>query len=120
MRKNSEPIKISALKSHRSGSSNNRDNYKKKQSHKTANIIQIKKLETKKEEKRGQDDVISNAYKNVMNVIANLLDNINEEKTNGKSNLQYIRGATQKNRKLFNKAPIQKLISYTPQTTYFL
>jgi len=52
-----------------------------------------------------------------MNVIANLLDNINEEKTNGKSNLQYIRGVTQKNRKLFNKAPIHKLISYTPQTT---
>jgi len=29
MRKNSEPIKVSALKSQRSGSSNNRDNLKK-------------------------------------------------------------------------------------------
>ena len=117
MRKNSEPIKVSALKSQRSGSSYNRNNYKNKQSHKTANIKQIKKLETKKEEKIGQDELISNAYKNVMNVIANLLDNINEEKTNGKSNLQYIKGATQKDLKSFNKTPIHKLISYTPQTT---
>ena len=42
MRKNSEPIKISAINSHRSISSNNRDNNKKRQSHKTANIKHIK------------------------------------------------------------------------------
>jgi len=91
MRKNSEPIKPPTVRTQRSGSSNNRDNYKKKQTHKTANIKHIKKLETKKEEKGGQDELISNAYKNVINVIANLLDNIKEEKANGKSNLKYIK-----------------------------
>ena len=50
-----------------------------------------------------------------MNVLANLLDNINEEKTNGKSNLQYINETTKKQRKSI-KAPVQKLISYSPQT----
>ncbi len=88
MKKHSEPLKISAIKSQRTVSSNERENHKKQQSHKTINVKHTKKLDSKNEEKEGKDELISNAYKNVINVIANLLDNINEEKTNGKSNLQ--------------------------------
>lgn len=34
-----------------------------------------------------EDKMLSNAYKNVLNVITNLLDNIEDEKTNGKANM---------------------------------
>ena len=111
MKKHSEPLKISAIKSQRTVSSNERENHKKQQSHKTINVKHTKKLDSKNEEKEGKDELISNAYKNVINVIANLLDNINEEKTNGKSNLQYINEIQKK-----RKRPVKKLISYTPQT----
>jgi hypothetical protein len=113
MRKNIDNLKIQEIKIQRSISNNERENHKKEQSQKTVNGKKIKKLSTKNEEKQGQDELISNAYKNVINVIANLLDNINEEKTNGKPNLQYI-NESQKKRKSLNKKPVKKLISYTP------
>ena len=117
MRKNSEPIKLPIMGTQRSISSNNRDNYKKRQSQRADNAKLIKKLENKKVEKGGQKELISNAYKNVIKVIANLLDNINEEKTNGKSNLKYINEETQNKRKSFNKPLAKKLISSTEQIT---
>ena len=85
MRKNSEPFKLPTIGTQRSGSSNHRDNNKKRQSHRTANIKHIKKLENKKEKKGGQEKLMSNAYKNVINVLANFLDSKSEEKTNRKS-----------------------------------
>ena len=117
MRKYSEPIIQPTVKTQRSASSNNRDNYKKRPSNRSTNIKFINKLGTKKEEERGQDELISNAYKNIMNVLANLLDNIKEEKTNGKSNLKYINEATQKKRKSINKPLSKKLKSSTAQAT---
>ena len=115
MRKNSEPLKIHEIKDQRTVSSNERENHKERQSHKTVNEKHVKKLSSKKTEKQGQEKLISNAYKNVINVIGNLLDDINEEKTNGKPSLQYIKEA-KKNRRSFNKKPVKKFISYTPKT----
>ena len=112
MRKNSETFKLPTIATQRSGSINHRDNYKKRQSHRTANIKHIKKYENKKEKKGGQEKLISNAYKNVINVLANFLDNKKEEKTNRKSNLK-INEATQKK----GKPPAKKLISGITQTT---
>jgi hypothetical protein len=109
MRKNSEPLKFFLNKKQSSASSNEKGIYK--QSQKTAKINI-----NKNEPKGGRDDTISNAYKNVIKVIENLLDNINDEKTDGKSNLQYINETTQKRRKVsVNKKQIQKNISYTPE-----
>ena len=119
MRKNSQPIKLPIMGTQKSISSNNRDNYKKRQSQRADNAKLIKKLENKKVEKGGQKELISNAYKNVIKLIANLLDNINEEKTNGKSNLKYINEETQKQRKSFNKPLDKKLISSPEQITIF-
>jgi hypothetical protein len=104
MRKNNKSFKILPIKPQRTFSNNDIDNNKKKQSQK---IVKVK------QEEEGQDELISNAYKNVINVIHNLLDNINEEKTNGKPNLQYI-NEDKKKRKSINKKPVKKLISYTP------
>ena len=115
MRKNSESIKMQEIKVHRSISNNERENLKKEQSQKAVNGKHIKKILTKKEEKHNQDELISDAYKNVINVIANLLDNIKNEKTNGKPNLQYI-NETQKKKKSISKKPAKRLISYTPQS----
>ena len=115
MRKNSDPLKIQKIKVQRSISANERENHKNEHSQETVNGKHIKKLLTKNEEKQGQDELISDAYKNVINVIGNLLNNINKEKTNGKPNLQYI-NETQKKKKSFSKRPAKKLISYTPQS----
>ena len=109
MRKNSEPLKIFLNKKKSSNSFNEKDN--NKQSQKT-----VKLKINKNQQKGGRDDIISNAYKNVIKVIENLLDNINDEKKDGKSNLHYINETTQRLRKAsINKKPIQKNISYTPE-----
>ena len=42
--------------------------------------------------KEREDKMLSNAYKNVLNVITNLLDNIEDEKTNGKANMLVQKG----------------------------
>ena len=44
----------------------------------------LKNKNTLKKER--EEKVLRNAYKNVINVITNLLDNIEDEKTNGKVN----------------------------------
>jgi len=113
MRKSSDPIQLPTIGTQISSSSNNRENYKKRQ----FRTVNIKKIETEKEEEKGQDELISNAYKNVINVISNLLDNINEEKTNGKSNLKYINESTQKQRRSFNKPQAKKFNNAISQTT---
>jgi hypothetical protein len=50
-----------------------------------------------------EEKILRNAYKNVINVISNLLNNIEDEKINGKLNFQT---------KNVNKKPIKKIISY--------
>ena len=57
MKKHSEPLKISAIKSQRTVSSNERENHKKQQSHKTINVKHTKKLDSKNEEKEGKDEL---------------------------------------------------------------
>ena len=109
MRKNSEPLKFFLNIKQSSSLSNEPTN--DKQSQKT-----VKNKINQNEQKVERDDLISNAYKNVIKVIENLLGNINDEKTDGKSNLQYINQASQRLRKAsVNKKRIQKNISYTPE-----
>lgn len=81
-------------------------------------------LQSKKKEKGLNNDmknkVISNAYKNIINVISNLLDNIEDQKKNGKCNLQYSPESNNIHKKIsFNKNPVKKLISYNPAITKF-
>ena len=75
---------------------------------KNSNAISKNKISSKIEK---EEKVLRNAYKNVINVITNLLDNIEDEKTNGKVN--YI-GSYRKIDKIKNKnkRPIKKLVSY--------
>lgn len=84
---------------------------------KNSNAILKNKITLKKER---EEKVLRNAYKNVINVITNLLDNIEDEKTNGKVN--YI-GTHRKIDKVKNKnkRPIKKLVSYDiPRIKYSL
>ena len=72
------------------------------------------KIITKKDslKKEREDKVLNNAYKNVINVLNNLLDNIEDEKINGKAN------NLSSHRKIQNisKRPIKKLESYDIRT----
>ena len=92
-------------------------------SQKTLNIsYNNESFEKNQRKNKGQkEEQLSNAYNNVINVIANLLENIEDEITNGKSNLKYINETNlkQRNQKLINKKPIAKMISYTPQKRKF-
>ena len=62
--------------------------------------------------KKKQEEILSNAYKNLMTVISNILDTIEDQKINGKSNLKNIKQQV-------NKKPVKKLVSYTPAKTKF-
>ena len=78
----------------------------------------LKNKNTLKKER--EEKALRNAYKNVINVITNLLDNIEDEKTNGKVN--YI-GSHRKIDRIKNKSkkPIKKLVSYDiPRIKYSL
>ena len=84
---------------------------------KNSNAILKNKITLKKER---EEKVLRNAYKNVINVITNLLDNIEDEKTNGKVNFI---GTHRKIDKVKNKnkRPIKKLVSYDiPRIKYSL
>ena len=78
---------------------------------KTQNQYLYKKESLKKDR---EDKILRNAYKNVINVITNFLDNIEDEKTNGKINIfgthRIIENKT-KNNINKNKKPIKKIIS---------
>jgi len=78
----------------------------------------LKNKNTLKKER--EEKALRNAYKNVINVITNLLDNIEDEKTNGKVN--YIGSHRKIDRiKNKNKKPIKKLVSYDiPRIKYSL
>jgi len=66
----------------------------------------ITKKNTSKKER--DDNVLNNAYQNVINVLNNLLDNIEDEKINGKANNL---GSHRKIQSV-NKKPLKKLVSY--------
>ena len=94
------------------------ENKNKKNSKKNlTNIIQKHFNGNKKD---GQ--IISNANINIVSVIKNILENIEDEQKNGKSNLQYVNLSSQRQRKmnLNNKTAIDKLISYTPRKKFSL
>ena len=55
-----------------------------------------------------EDKMLSNAYKNVLNVITNLLDNIEDEKTNGKANML----VTHRRNKTMSRNTPAKRVSY--------
>ena len=95
----------------------NKMNYNGK-SQKSLNVSFNRSFENR-EGKKGEQ--LSNAYNNVINVIANLLENIEDEMANGKSNLKYINETNIKQRKqrMLNKKPVAKMISYTPQKAGF-
>lgn len=70
----------------------------------------ITKKETSKRER--EDKVLNNAYKNVIDVLNNLLDNIEDEKTNGKANNL----GSHRKIQTVNKKPVKKLVSYDART----
>lgn len=92
--------------------------YKENEKHIIGKSQKDLKIHKKKSEeiKEGNNKKLSIAYKNVIKVISNLLDNIEDEITNGKSNLKYINETNrkQKTRQISLKKPIKKLISQTP------
>ena len=61
--------------------------------------------------KSKEDKMIRNAYKNVINVITNILDNIEDEKANGKISALGTQRPIENKTKVKNKKPIKKLIS---------
>ena len=74
------------------------DRIKEKKS--TKNLLNYNETIKDREEK-----ILTNAYKNIINVITNLLDNIEDEKNNGKSNNLQVKSMN-------IKSPIKKLMSY--------
>ena len=81
---------------------------------KSQNIKLIKKEPSKNER---EDKILRNAYKNVIDVISNLLENINDEKKDGK--LKVIgthRIIESKNKNKIKKSPLKKLVSYDKPT----
>ena len=62
--------------------------------------------------KNKEDRILRNAYKNVISVITNILDNIEDEKTNGKINAFGTYRVMENKNKTKMKKPIKKLISY--------
>ena len=73
------------------------------------NKMFIKKSSSKNER---DEKVLRNAYKNVITVITNLLDNIEDEKTNGKVNALGTQRIIDKNLKTTIKNPLKKIESY--------
>ena len=83
---------------------NTKEKDKKKYRNSIQNLYSKKNIEKKDKE----DNILSKAYKNVLNVITNLLDNIEDEKSNGKMNSL----GTYRRNQNFNKKPVKKLESY--------
>ena len=81
------------------------------------NIIQ-KRIKWKKK----GTQIVSDEDINIVSVIKNILENIEDEQKNGKSNLQYVNQSSQRQRKMSinNKKPVTKLISYTPKKKFSL
>ena len=85
-----------------------------------------KYLNTKETFIKDKDEkILRNAYKNVINVINNFLDNIEDEKTNGKVNVfgthRIIENITKNTNSNKIKRPIKKIISYdTPKIKFTL
>ena len=87
------------------------------------NSINQDKIDKEKEIIReNRKEMQSNAYKNIITVISNILDNIEEQKINGKSNLLYVQESSRNKKKpQINKKPAKKLDSYTsPEIKYNL
>ena len=122
MKKKSNSIKdLSIFKSRNSIFSKENDISKNSKDSHIQKSFYSEKTESEKEFKiNPQDEITSNAYKNIITVISNLLDNIEDQKKNGKSNFQYIQDIHQSQKKLpINKKPVKKLISYTPLKSRF-
>ena len=83
------------------------DDKKKKKNSK--NKMFIKKCSSKKER---DEKALRNAYKKVITVITNLLDNIEDEKTNGKVNAIGTQRIIDKNSKSTIKNPLKKIESF--------
>ena len=99
----------------------NQKNYNEK-SQRSLNVSFNRSFENREGQYKGKKgEQLSNAYNNVINVIANLLENIEDEMANGKSNLKYINETNikQRKQKMINKKPVAKMISYTPQKSGF-
>ena len=74
------------------------------------NNNEFTKLFTTKKTK--EDKLLINAYKNVITVLTNILDNIEDEKANGKVNMFGTHRMIDNKNKPKNKKPIKKIISY--------
>ena len=65
------------------------------------NLKILYKIDKEKEIIReNRKEMQSNAYKNIITVISNILDNIEEQKINGKSNLLYVQESSRNKKNL--------------------
>jgi hypothetical protein len=118
MRRKSLSFKESFLKPRNTKILKENEKLRYKQSKNSINPDKIEKEIIRENRKEMQ----SNAYKNIITVISNILDNIEEQKINGKSNLLYVHESSRNKKKpQINKKPAKKLDSYTsPEIKYNL
>ena len=103
MKKNErKSLQLSIINVRKTLNTQDSEKSKKRKSIKT----NYKKKDTDKKDR--EDKLLSNAYKNVLNVLTNLLDNIEDEKMNGKTNML---GTHRRNQSLI-KNYLMKRVSY--------
>ena len=102
MKNDRKSLQLSIIKVRKSLNLQEGDKAKKRKSTK----INYRKKDSIKKDREYK--LLSNAYKNVLNVITNLLDNIEDEKTNGKTNMLF----THRRNKTVSKNTAKKRVSY--------
>ena len=102
MKDERKSLKLSIIKVRKTINNQECEKSKKRKSTKTN---YQKKNSIKKDR---EDNLLSNAYKDVLNVITNLLDNIEDEKTNGKTNML----VSHRRNKTISKNIFPKRVSY--------